>query len=54
MGGARQQEVRLTGLVLAAIATLIAVVAVWSVMSVGERFRSQVSSPSAPQASVSR
>jgi hypothetical protein len=53
MGDSRQQEVRLTGLALAAIATAIAVVAFWGVMTVSERFHSQVSD-SVPQPSINR
>lgn len=54
MGNARQAEVRVTGLTLAVLTTLVAVVAVWAVVVLGDRFRTQVSDAPVPQASINR
>ena len=54
MAGAREQEVRMTGLALLALALLVALIAVWAGLSFGEKFRSQASNASVPQASLSR
>jgi hypothetical protein len=54
MGATREHEVRITGLALAVVATLVAAVAIWAVVSAGTKLRSQVSDASVPQASLSR
>jgi hypothetical protein len=54
MAGAREHEVRMTGLALAAVALLVSVVAIWAGVSFGEKLRSQATDVPVYQASISR
>jgi hypothetical protein len=54
MAGAREHEVRMTGLALAAVALLVAAVAIWAGVSFGEKLRSHATNAPVPQASISR